>query len=70
MSQRTQAIPQAERTLGSAPSGAARSARRRAARPAAGTVRSVARSADGDRTLLPDGTWRRVETIRVRNLFG
>lgn len=70
MSQRTQAIPQAERTSCGAPAGAARSARRRATRPAIGTVRSVARNAEGDRMLLPDGTWRRVETIRVRSLFG
>ncbi|MFI1539235.1 hypothetical protein [Streptomyces anandii] len=30
----------------------------------------LARSADGNRLLLSDGTWRRVETLRVRSLFG
>lgn len=28
------------------------------------------RAAGGDWVLLPGGTWRRVETIRVRSLFG
>ncbi|MEU8033865.1 hypothetical protein AB0C13_35545 [Streptomyces sp. NPDC049099] len=45
-------------------------ARRPAARPAAGSVRVGVRGADGDWILLPDGTWRRVETLRVRSLFG
>ncbi|WP_330341986.1 hypothetical protein [Streptomyces sp. NBC_00557] len=40
---------------------------RRAARPAA--VRK-ATSANGDWVLLPGGSWRHVETIRVRGLFG
>ncbi|WP_406375555.1 hypothetical protein OG788_38245 [Streptomyces sp. NBC_00647] len=41
--------------------------------PAAWTVDPVRLRAYGtvdERMLLPDGKWRRVETIRVPNLFG
>ncbi|MEU2337904.1 hypothetical protein ABZ770_06080 [Streptomyces sp. NPDC006654] len=37
-------------------------------RAAAGSVRP--RRTGHDRLLLSDGTWRHVETIRVRSLFG
>ncbi|WP_089107364.1 hypothetical protein [Streptomyces hyaluromycini] len=47
-----------------------RTAHVRIRRPAAGSVRLAARAAFEDWLLLPDGTWRRVETIRVRGLFG
>ncbi|MQY36613.1 hypothetical protein SRB17_46150 [Streptomyces sp. RB17] len=40
---------------------------RRAARTAVGRRAS---SAKGDWMLLPGGSWRHVETIRVRSLFG
>jgi hypothetical protein len=40
---------------------------RRAARPA---VVRRASSTKGDWLLLPGGSWRHVETIRVRSLFG
>ncbi|MGX4695297.1 hypothetical protein [Streptomyces sp. JNUCC 63] len=70
MNQRGQADARAERPCCGAPLRSAGKARRRPAQPAAGSVRSRARSADDDRMLLPDGTWRRVETIRVRSLFG
>ncbi|MGW0771153.1 hypothetical protein [Streptomyces sp. NPDC002676] len=45
-------------------------ARLRTARSTAGSVRLRARGAVGDWMLLPGGIWRRVETIRVRNLLG
>ncbi|GGX79798.1 hypothetical protein [Streptomyces anandii] len=66
MSERTEFDP---RAVGSGrgarlPSGGP--ARRRTARSA----HPLARSADGNRLLLSDGTWRRVETLRVRSLFG
>ncbi len=44
-------------------------ARRRTA-SSAGSVRSRAGGVGGDRMMLPDGRWRRVETIRVPRLFG
>ncbi|MFF7969893.1 hypothetical protein [Streptomyces sp. NPDC007905] len=45
-------------------------ARVRGAPVTAGPGRWSARGAAGDWVLLPGGTWRRVETIRVRALFG
>ncbi|MEV7687526.1 hypothetical protein ACFW1F_28950 [Streptomyces bungoensis] len=64
----------ADRRADSAHCGAAlpsgRKRRRRTGRPAAGSVHLRARGAAGDWILLPDGTWRHVETIRVRSLFG
>jgi hypothetical protein len=36
----------------------------------AGSVRRSGRYAVGEWILLPGGTWRRVETIRVPSLFG
>ncbi len=36
----------------------------------AGRRSPLARGAGDDWVLLPDGTWRRVQTIRVRSLFG
>ncbi|MFE0512997.1 hypothetical protein [Streptomyces sp. NPDC058964] len=41
-----------------------------AARATGGSVRWSARGTAGDWLLLPGGTWRRVETIRVQSLFG
>lgn len=41
-----------------------------AARATGGSVRSSTRGAAGDWVLLPGGTWRHVETIRVQSLFG
>ncbi|MFG2881708.1 hypothetical protein ACGFYV_05185 [Streptomyces sp. NPDC048297] len=41
-----------------------------AARPTGGSARWSARGTAGDWLLLPGGTWRRVETIRVQTLFG
>ncbi|MEU5539968.1 hypothetical protein [Streptomyces sp. NPDC020362] len=41
-----------------------------APRPTARAARPGARGKAGDWVLLPGGTWRRVETIRVRRLFG
>ncbi|ANP51327.1 hypothetical protein AVL59_18375 [Streptomyces griseochromogenes] len=41
-----------------------------APRATGGPPRSSARGTAGDWLLLPGGIWRRVETIRVRNLFG
>ncbi|MCX4572676.1 hypothetical protein [Streptomyces sp. NBC_01571] len=35
-----------------------------------GSARWSARGTAGDWLLLPGGTWRRVETIRVESLFG
>ncbi|MEW2286395.1 hypothetical protein [Streptomyces sp. NPDC047841] len=69
MSRRTQPDARAERTGRGPALPSARKTRRRAARPA-GSGRLSAHSADGERMLLPGGTWRRVETIRVRSLFG
>ncbi|GGS81094.1 hypothetical protein [Streptomyces cinerochromogenes] len=70
MKQRTGAGRQAKRACYGTVLPSARQTRRRAAPPAAGSSRARARSANGERMLLPDGTWRRVETIRVRSLFG
>lgn len=70
MSRRVRVDSRAERSRCGAPLPSARKTRRRATRPAVGSVRLSARGAAGDRMLLPDGTWRRVETIRVRSLFG
>ncbi|GGN88254.1 hypothetical protein GCM10011579_081860 [Streptomyces albiflavescens] len=66
MSKRRRAKRVAERAGGSArlPSQVA------AARATGGSVRLSARGTAGDWVLLPGGTWRRVETIRVRSLFG
>ncbi|GHD91892.1 hypothetical protein [Streptomyces naganishii] len=66
MSERTEVDPRAvDFGCGARlPSGG--SARPRAAR----STHPAARSADGNRLLLFDGTWRRVETLRVRSLFG
>jgi hypothetical protein len=41
-----------------------------AARATGGSVRWRACGTAGDWLLLPGGTWRRVETIRVQSLFG
>ncbi|MFF4038249.1 hypothetical protein [Streptomyces sp. NPDC001816] len=41
-----------------------------AARATGGSGRRSGRGKDGDWLLLPGGTWRRVETIRVQSLFG
>ncbi|MEU9993125.1 hypothetical protein AB0E10_41545 [Streptomyces sp. NPDC048045] len=41
-----------------------------APRPTAAPARPGTRGSAGDWVLLPGGTWRRVETIRVRHLFG
>ncbi|OLZ69017.1 hypothetical protein AV521_19905 [Streptomyces sp. IMTB 2501] len=70
MSERTQADSRAERGDCGAVLPWAGNARRGTTRPTVGSVRSQARGAGGDRVLLLDGTWRRVETIRVRSLFG
>ncbi|CAM5633930.1 MULTISPECIES: hypothetical protein [Streptomyces] len=70
MSRRTQADARAERTYRGPALPSARKTRRRKAPRPAGSGRLSARSADGERMLLPGGTWRRVETIRVRSLFG
>ncbi|MGV4981050.1 hypothetical protein ACWC0C_27295 [Streptomyces sp. NPDC001709] len=62
MSKRAPARPRAEvKGCGS------RLPTRRAART---TVVRRASSAKGDWLLLPGGSWRHVETIRVRSLFG
>ncbi|GHE13494.1 hypothetical protein [Streptomyces alanosinicus] len=70
MSKRTRVDSRAERAICGAVLPWAGKTRRGVMRPTAGSIRSQARSAGGDRVLLPDGTWRRVETIRVRSLFG
>ncbi|MEV5875405.1 hypothetical protein AB0L75_14460 [Streptomyces sp. NPDC052101] len=70
MSKRTRVDSRVERANCSAALPWAGKTRRGAMRSTAGSMRSQARSAGGDRVLLPDGTWRRVETIRVRSLFG
>ncbi|MGW3361225.1 hypothetical protein ACWDFL_38655 [Streptomyces bungoensis] len=67
---RTRGAGRTETARCGAPLPSTRKARRRAARQAAGSVHLRARGAAGDWMLLPDGTWRRVETIRVRSLFG
>ncbi|MFF9410604.1 hypothetical protein ACF1B0_34520 [Streptomyces anandii] len=67
MSERTEVDPRAVGSgcgAGLPSGGPARPRTARSAHPL------VARSADGDRLLLSDGTWRRVETLRVRSLFG
>ncbi|MFI2200473.1 hypothetical protein ACH47Z_06760 [Streptomyces sp. NPDC020192] len=69
MSESVHVGPRAEPAGCGAPLPSSKRARRRSA-SAAGSVRARARSAGGDRLLLPDGTWRRVETIRVPSLFG
>ncbi|MFJ9865723.1 hypothetical protein [Streptomyces sp. NPDC101165] len=70
MSKRTRADRRVERACCGAPLPTPRTARLRTARSTAGSVHLRARGAADDWMLLPDGTWRRVETIRVRNLFG
>ncbi|WEO93899.1 hypothetical protein A6P39_007680 [Streptomyces sp. FXJ1.172] len=70
MSERVGSGPRAEPGCCGAPLPSARKARRRAGRPSAGTAGSSPRGPNGDRLLLPDGTWRHVETLRVPSLFG
>ncbi|WP_225094565.1 hypothetical protein [Streptomyces sp. CoH27] len=69
MNERVQAGPGAESAGCGALLPSTGRARRRTA-SVAGSVRSRAVGAGGDRMLLPDGRWRRVETIRVPRLFG
>ncbi|MGW2702789.1 hypothetical protein [Streptomyces sp. NPDC001340] len=70
MSKRTRVDRRAGRARCGAPLPTTSTARMRTARSTAGSVHLRALGAAGDWMLLPDGTWRRVETIRVRNLFG
>ncbi|MEU7059129.1 hypothetical protein [Streptomyces sp. NPDC046197] len=70
MSKRTRVDPRAERACCGARLPPHETARVPAAQPMAGSVRRGARGAAGDWLLLPGGSWRRVETIRVRSLFG
>ncbi|MGW7543174.1 hypothetical protein ACWGKQ_18995 [Streptomyces sp. NPDC054770] len=68
MSKRTRGAGRAVRARSGARLPSASPARRRAAGPTAGSVRR--RGTEPDWLLLTDGTWRHVETIRVRSLFG
>ncbi|MET9903660.1 hypothetical protein [Streptomyces sp. NPDC006446] len=68
MSEPTRVDPRGERAPRSTPSST-----RTVPLPAAWTVDPVRLRSCGtvdERMLLPDGRWRRVETIRVPNLFG
>ncbi|MET9895306.1 hypothetical protein ABZZ47_34890 [Streptomyces sp. NPDC006465] len=69
MSEPTRVDPRGERP----PRGNPSSATRTVPLPAAWTVDPVrlrSRGTVDERMRLPDGKWRRVETIRVPNLFG
>ncbi|MET8946871.1 hypothetical protein ABZX30_25735 [Streptomyces sp. NPDC004542] len=66
MSKRRRAKRPAQRGGG----GARLPSRAGAAHATGGPVLHSARGTAGDWVLLPGGTWRRVETIRVQRLFG
>ncbi|WP_225829941.1 hypothetical protein [Streptomyces sp. NK08204] len=71
MSRRTRRDPRAGRGRCGARLPSRGTARVQGARPTTpGSVRRNGRGAGGDWLLLPDRTWRRVETIRVPSLFG
>ncbi|MGW0769473.1 hypothetical protein [Streptomyces sp. NPDC002676] len=61
-----------KRTLARSPAEWGACSARLPSRRAAPTTaaRAKAATAEGDRVLLPGGSWRRVETIRVPRLFG
>ncbi|MCX4404569.1 hypothetical protein ACFV8Z_17160 [Streptomyces sp. NPDC059837] len=70
MSKRTRVAPRAERARCGARLPSPGTARLPASRPMTDSIRRSGRRTAGEWLLLPDGTWRRVETIRVPTLFG